>query len=147
MITTFEKRYVLKNYIILLIPIFDTTYKGKNRSKNKCELYITNWSYYYKIGIGFAMYQRMGLKGTSWARPRHIRNYLCKKHNIHIVLVLNVHTGILYVHDIFIFIFVSNKFLSRSKFFEDAKFLTVGNLRTYMKRELKIESFLTSNTK
>ena len=35
----------------VLRPIFDTTYKGENRSKNTCELYIINWSYSYKVGI------------------------------------------------------------------------------------------------
>ena len=71
MITTFENRGVLKFYVIVLIPIFDTTYKGKNRSKYTCELYITNWSYSYKVGIVFAMYQIMRPKGKSWAGPRH----------------------------------------------------------------------------
>ena len=60
----------IKNYLIVLVPIFDKTYKGKNRLKNTCELYITNSSYSYKVVIIFAMYQRMRLKGTSWAGPR-----------------------------------------------------------------------------
>ena len=33
MITTFENRCVLKNYLIVLRPIFDTTYKGKKQVK------------------------------------------------------------------------------------------------------------------
>ena len=44
-------------------PIFNVTYKGENRSKNTYEIYIINWYYYYKVGIVFAMYQRMRLKG------------------------------------------------------------------------------------
>ena len=52
--------------------IFSTTYKGKNRSKYICELYITNWSYSNKVGIVFAMYQVMISKGGSWAGPRHM---------------------------------------------------------------------------
>ena len=59
-----------KTYLIVLRPIFNTTYKEKTRSKNTYELYITNWSYYYKVGIIFFMYQIMILKGTSWAEPR-----------------------------------------------------------------------------
>ena len=66
MITTFEKRCVLKNYAIVLRPIFDKTYKGEKMSKYTCELYITNWYYYYKAGIVFAMYQIMKPEGTSW---------------------------------------------------------------------------------
>ena len=33
MITTFENRCVLKKYVILLRPIFDTTYKGEIQVK------------------------------------------------------------------------------------------------------------------
>ena len=32
MITTFENRCVLKTCLIILIPIFNTTYNGENRS-------------------------------------------------------------------------------------------------------------------
>ena len=70
MITTFENICVLKNYLILLRPIFDTTYKGKNSLIYTCEIYITNWSYSKKVGIFFAMYQIMISRGTSWAGPR-----------------------------------------------------------------------------
>ena len=55
----YENICVLKTYLIVLRPIFGTAYKGGNRSKNACELYITNWSYYYKIGIVFAVYQKI----------------------------------------------------------------------------------------
>ena len=41
-----------------------------NRSKNTCELHITNWSYSYKLGIVFTMYERITSKDTSWAGPR-----------------------------------------------------------------------------
>ena len=68
MITTFENRCVIKNYLIVLRPFFDTTYKGKNRPKNTCEIYITNWYYSYKVGL--AMYQSMRPKRTYWAEPR-----------------------------------------------------------------------------
>ena len=47
----------------------------------------------------------------------YIRSYVHKKHNIHIILVINVLTCIVYVNYILIFIFVSNKFLSRSYIF------------------------------
>ena len=53
-------------------PIFDTTYKEKNRSKYTCKLYTTNWSYSNKAGIAFNMYQRMRSKGIFWAGPRHL---------------------------------------------------------------------------
>ena len=54
-------------------PIFDTTYKQKKQVKIYIyKLYITNWYYSYKVQIVFAMYQRMILKGKSWAGPRHI---------------------------------------------------------------------------
>ena len=33
MITKFENRYVLKFYVIVLRPIFDTTYKGETQVK------------------------------------------------------------------------------------------------------------------
>ena len=65
-----KNRCALKIYVIVLIPIFDTTYKAKNRSKCTCELYITNWYYYYKLGIVFALFQRMLSKGASWDVPR-----------------------------------------------------------------------------
>ena len=39
--------------VIVLTPIFDTKYKNKTRSKHTCELYITNWSNFNKVGIGF----------------------------------------------------------------------------------------------
>ena len=65
MITTFENRCVLKNYVVVLRPIFDKMYKDKNRSKYTCELYITDWFYSNKVGIVFAMYQRMRSKETS----------------------------------------------------------------------------------
>ena len=70
MITAFENRCVLKDYFIVLRPIFNKTYKGENRSKNTCELYITNWSYSYKVVIVFAIYQIMISKGTSWVLTR-----------------------------------------------------------------------------
>ena len=72
MMTTFENICVLENYLIVLRPIFDTTHKGKNWPKYTFGIYITNWSYYNKEGIVFAMYQRMIPKGTSWAGPHHM---------------------------------------------------------------------------
>ena len=55
----------------------------------------------------------------------YIRNYVCHKHTIHNILVLNVRTCIVYVYYILIFIFVSNKFISRSKIY---LFLIVGDI-------------------
>ena len=69
MIITFKKRCVLIIYVIVLRNIFNKTYKGENRSKYTCEIYITNWSYSKKVGFFSAIYQRMRLKGTYWARP------------------------------------------------------------------------------
>ena len=74
MITNFENRCVLKFYVIVLIPIFDTTYKGKYRSIFSWDIYITNWSYSKKVGICFAMYQRMIPKRTSWYGTRLVIN-------------------------------------------------------------------------
>ena len=45
MITTFDNIFVLKSYIIVLRPIFDTTHKGKKRVENTYDFLITNWSY------------------------------------------------------------------------------------------------------
>ena len=56
--------------------------KEKNMSKNTYELYITNLSYSYKIGIFFAMYQRMRLKGKSWARQTLEYLILCPPHKM-----------------------------------------------------------------
>ena len=75
MITTFENRCVIKNYLIVLRPFFDTTYKWKNRSKNIRDIYIMNWSYSYKVGFFFAVYKIMILKGTSWAGPHLLLPY------------------------------------------------------------------------
>ena len=63
MITTFENRCVLKFYVIVPRPIFDTMYKGKNRSKYTCEIYITNLSYYYKLGVFFCYVPENEIKG------------------------------------------------------------------------------------
>ena len=79
MITTFENICVLKNYFIVLRPIFDTTYKGKNRSKYTCEIYITNCSYSNKIGIVFLttreLYQR-GHLGMYHVKKAYYCNHL-----------------------------------------------------------------------
>ena len=72
MITSFKNRCVLNIYVIVLKPFFDTMYKREKRSKSTCELYITNCSHSYKVGIVFAMYQIMRSKGTYWAGPRHL---------------------------------------------------------------------------
>ena len=72
MITTFEKICALNIYVIVLRPIFNTTTKGKSRSKYTCDISITNWSYSNKLGIVFTIYQRMISKGTSWAGTRHV---------------------------------------------------------------------------
>ena len=45
--------------------------QGGERSKNTCELYIPNFSYSYKVGIVFAMYQNMRLMGESLSGTRH----------------------------------------------------------------------------
>ena len=45
MITTFENRCVLKKYLIVLRPIFDTTYKGKKQVK------IYMWALHHKLVI------------------------------------------------------------------------------------------------
>ena len=58
-----------------LSSIIRTT--GKSRSKFTCELYITNWSYSKKVGIDFAMYQRIIPKRTSWDGTR-LSSYMLK---------------------------------------------------------------------
>ena len=63
----------IKHYLIVLRPIFNKKHKRKNRSKNTYELYIKHWYYSYKVGIVFAMNQRIILKGTSWDGPRLLR--------------------------------------------------------------------------
>ena len=66
------KRCVLK-FILYYLDLSSIQSRNKrNRLKNTYELYITNWSYSYKIGIVFAMYHRMRLKGTSWSGLRPI---------------------------------------------------------------------------
>ena len=70
MITTFENRCVLKFCVIVLRPIYDTTHKGKKQVK----IYV--WDLHHELVLFlqsrnfFAVYQRMILKGTSWAGPR-----------------------------------------------------------------------------
>ena len=60
------------NFILESINLSLIQHTNKRNSyKNTYELYITNWSYSYKVGIVFAMYKRMRSKGTSWAGPRH----------------------------------------------------------------------------
>ena len=71
MMTTFKNRCVFKIYVIVKRPIFDKTYKEKNSSNYICDIYIMNWSYYNKLGIVFAMHQRIIPKGKYWAGPRH----------------------------------------------------------------------------
>ena len=46
----------------------------KKRSKYTRDIYITNLSYSNKVGIVFAMYQRMTSKGKSWDGPRYYIN-------------------------------------------------------------------------
>ena len=45
MITTFENRYVLKKYVIVLRPIFDTKYRGEIQ----VEIYM--WALYHELVI------------------------------------------------------------------------------------------------
>ena len=61
--TTFENRYVSKTYIIVLRFIFNPTYNQKKRFKNTCELYITNWSYSYKVVIFFRFIPENEIEG------------------------------------------------------------------------------------
>ena len=73
MISNFENICVLRTYLILLRPIFDTRYKGGNEVK-KCM-----WALYHelvlfleKVGIVFTVYQRIRPKEESWSGPRHL---------------------------------------------------------------------------
>ena len=65
------KQICIKKYLLLLRPIFDTTYKGGKQ----VEKYM--WAIHHKLVLlvqsrnFFAMYHRMRLKGISWAGPRH----------------------------------------------------------------------------
>ena len=62
--------YSTENYIQLNVQ------RKKNNSKYTWELYITNWSYSKKLGIVFAMYQIIRLKGTSWYGPRNSQKWI-----------------------------------------------------------------------
>ena len=74
-----KNRCVLKIYIIVLRPIFDWRYKEKKRLKYTFNIHIMIWSYSNNLGISFAMYQRMRLKGASWDGPRlHLGNIFCR---------------------------------------------------------------------
>ena len=64
------KHMCIKTYLIVLRPIINKTYKRKTRSIITYELYITNWSYSYKLEMFFDMYRIMIPKGTSWAGTR-----------------------------------------------------------------------------
>ena len=70
------KQMCIKTYLIVQIPIFDTTYKGKQ----KVEIYI--WASHHELVLllqsknCFSMYQRMISKETSWAGQRHISNHV-----------------------------------------------------------------------
>ena len=44
------KNMCVKKNLIVLRPIFNTTYKGKNQVEKYMWLYFTNWSYSYKVG-------------------------------------------------------------------------------------------------
>ena len=65
------KQMCIKKYLIVLRPIFDTTYKGKKQ----VEIYM--WALHHELVLFlqsrnfFAMYQIIRSKGTSWAGPRH----------------------------------------------------------------------------
>ena len=130
------------------MPTFDTTYKGGGRSKNTCELYITNWSYSYKVGIVFDMYQRMRSKGKSWAGPCHIRNYIRNKRTINNSLLLNVHM-VYYMYIIYSYSYSClTNFLASTKCLSILKTFASGNLENIdRERELKIESFMTLKKK
>ena len=77
-------------------PIFDQTHKGKNKSKNTYELYITNCSYSYKAGIIFAMYQSMRLKGTSWVGSQLLR-VVCECCRDEVILNIYEHKYIVFL--------------------------------------------------
>ena len=54
---------------------------------------------------------------TSPSTLSYIHNYVRNKHTIHNILILNVFAYILYVRYVLIFIFVPNRFLSRSNIY------------------------------
>ena len=64
------KQMCIKKYVIVLIPIFDTTYIGEIQVK------IYMWALHHELVLFqqsrncFAMYQRRILKGASWAGTR-----------------------------------------------------------------------------
>ena len=72
---------VLKTYLIVFRPIFDTNYKGKNRSKNTYEFYIKNWSYSYKVGFFFTMYKAIRHMTGSIPRCPLQSHYLVHREN------------------------------------------------------------------
>ena len=70
MIKTFENIRVLKNYLIILRPIFDTTYKGKKQIEIYMRALHHELVLFQQVGIMFAMYQIMRPKGTSTVRGK-----------------------------------------------------------------------------
>ena len=69
MITTFENRSVLKTYLIVMIPIFDTTYKGKKQIKKYMLALYHELVLFLQSRFFFAIYQRMILNGKSRYGP------------------------------------------------------------------------------
>ena len=67
MIKKFENRFVLKLYVIVLIPIFDTTYKGVIQVEIYMRALHHELVIFQQSRDFFAMYHRMRSKRTSWA--------------------------------------------------------------------------------
>ena len=120
------KQMCIKNYLIVLRPIFDTTYKGKNRMKYKCELYIMNWSYSNKVGIVFAMYQIMISKGTSWTGPRLAAQYHQEMNGQVEVKWQTLQT---IAHSIMVHARVSDEYIHFSLMYTPANILTVLQIK------------------
>ena len=57
-------------FILYYLDLSSIQRTKKTGQKYIYDLFTTNWYYSYKLGIVFAMYQRMRSKGASWYGPR-----------------------------------------------------------------------------
>ena len=80
------KRCVLKIYLVILRPIYNSTYKGGYRYIFSWELYITNWTYSNKVGIDFTLYNRIRSKRRHWDGTRPNQVYIAIKWRRHILV-------------------------------------------------------------
>ena len=85
-----EKICLSKMYPTIIRPFFCVACKQKKQVENTYELYTTNWSYSYKLGIFSAIYQGMISKGASWdgTRLKH-DGHLFTSRKVMLTLLMN----------------------------------------------------------